>query len=203
MQVHYSTWLSTKLQRAEAQILVTAADDWQQQFLAIARIVRPQGRQGEVAAEILTDFSARFDNLRQAFLEQPGGSPNPVRVEGAWSHRGRIILKLEGVDSIEAADRLRNRHLLIRREERTQLPPHHYYVSDLVGCRVVTHSRQPHEVGRVIAVEPTGGVDLLYVRRRDGRETLIPLAEAICTEIDPDGKLIVIEAPEDLLDLNA
>ncbi len=180
---------------------VTAGEEWQQ-YVAIARIVRPQGRRGEVAAEVLTDFSARFASLRQAFLEQPGKPPDSVQVEDAWPHLGRIILKLEGVDSIEAANRLRHRHLLIRREERVYLPPHRYYVSDLVGCRVVTHSDLTYEVGMVTAVEPTGGVDLLHVRRSDGREALIPLAEAICTRIDPENKLIVVAPPEELLDLN-
>ena len=51
------------------------------QFLAIARILRPQGRKGEVAAEILTDFPARFQQLQSVFLEVPGQAPKPVSLE--------------------------------------------------------------------------------------------------------------------------
>ena len=176
--------------------------DWPEQFLAIARIVKPQGRRGEVAAEILTDFPERFDSLRQVFLERPGCQPSSAVVESAWTHKGRIILKFAGVDSIDEANRLRSLHVLIRHEERRELPAHHYYVSDLVGCRVITEHEEHRELGTVTEVESTGGVDLLHVRRPDGRELLIPLAEAVCTRIDLEGKLIVVEPPEALLDLN-
>jgi 16S rRNA processing protein RimM len=176
--------------------------DLSERFLAIARIVKPQGRRGEVAAEILTDVPARFDSLRRTYLEHPGHMPNSTVVERAWMHKGRIILKFAGIDSIEDANRLRNLSVLIRHEERKALPAHHYYVSDLVGCRVITQDNGPREVGTVTEVEPTGGVDLLHVSRRDGRELLIPLAEAVCTRIDPEGKRIVVEPPEGLLDLN-
>ena len=185
--------------KPEAQSVVL---DWPEQFLAIARIVKPQGRRGEVAAEILTDFPARFDSLRQVFVECPGRQPKSAVVESTWRHKGRIILKFAGVDSIDEAQRLRSLHILIRREERAELPAHHYYVSDLVGCRVITEREGHRELGTVTDVEPTGGVDLLHVKRLDGRELLIPLAEAVCTRIDLEGKLIVVEPPEALLDLN-
>ena len=83
------------------------------QFLAIARILRPQGRKGEVAAEILTDFPGRFQQLQSVFLEVPGQAPKPVTVERGWPHKGRIILKFSGIDSIESASRLRGLQVLI------------------------------------------------------------------------------------------
>jgi 16S rRNA processing protein RimM len=172
------------------------------QFLAVARILRPQGRRGEVAAEIFTDFPARFENLQGAFLEAPGQAPRPVTVERAWPHKGRVILKLAGIDSIESASRLRGLQLLIPWEQRSPLPPHHYYLWELRGCRVIWE-RQGEEIGTVTDVEPTGGVALLHVERREGKgEVLIPLAQEICTRIDPAGKTIVIDPPEDLLELN-
>ena len=183
----------------EAQSVV---GDWPEQFVAIARIVKPQGRRGEVAAEILTDFPSRFNKLRQVFLERPDRQPESAVVESACTHKGRIILKFAGIDSIDDANRLRSLHVLIRHEERRELPAHHYYVSDLVGCRVITKHGKYRELGVVTEVEPTGGVDLLHIRRPGGRELLIPLAEALCTRIDPEGKLIVVEPPEALLDLN-
>jgi 16S rRNA processing protein RimM len=114
-----------------------------------------------------------------------------------------VILKLSGIDSIEGACRLRGLHLLIPWEERTALPPHHYYLWELRGCRVVWE-RQGKEIGTVTDVEPTGGVALLHVARREGKdEVLIPLAQDICTRLDPAGKIIVIDPPEDLLELNS
>ena len=184
-----------------------------EQFLAIARISRPQGRRGEVAAEILTDFLERFAEIRRVYVESPGGSPEPRDIEKAWLHKGRVVLKLAGVDSIEAAERLRGCHVLIRREERMPLAAGRYYEWELEGCRVVREQGGAlSEVGTVTGVERTGGVELLRVAlsplERGGkpggkpREALIPLAQAICTRIDLQAKLIVIDPPDDLLDLN-
>jgi 16S rRNA processing protein RimM len=180
-------------------------------FLAVARISRPQGRRGEVAAEILTDFPERFETLQEAHLETPGRDPEPCVIESSWFHKGRVILKLAGVDSIDAAERLRGRHVLVPQEEKAPLPAHQYYVADLVGCRVVRQGTL-EEVGTVIDVDTTGGASVLRValttpagdakRSSKPREALVPLAQAICTRIDPAARVIVIDPPEDLLDLN-
>ena len=172
-------------------------------FLAVARILRPQGRRGEVAAEILTDFPERFEQLKGAFLEVPGQAPQPVSLERCWPHKGQIILKFSGTDSIERASLLRGLQLFIPWEQRAPLSPHQYYLCELQGCRVVWE-RRGLEIGTVVEVEPTGGVDVLHVRRPDEKsEVLIPLAQAICTRIDLATRTIVIDPPEDLLDLNA
>lgn len=175
------------------------------EFLAIARIVKPQGRQGEVAAEILTDFPDRFAQLRRAYLQKPGQVPEAVLVEKAWPHKGRLILKFSGVDSINQASRLRGRLVLVPWQERIPLPAHHYYVWELKGCRVVAEQQgTPRVIGTVTEVEPTGGVDLLHVTPSGRRRgiVLIPFAQEICRRIDTGTKTIVIDPPEDLLELN-
>jgi 16S rRNA processing protein RimM len=182
-----------------------SAETGADQFLAIARVIRPQGRRGEVVAEILTDFPERFENLTSAFRENHGGPPRAVTVENCWPHKGRMVLKFSGVDSIDEAERLRGLHLFIRREERLALPENHYYVSDLEGCRVIRKlDGVEHEVGIVTEVERAGGADLLHVAPAGDRakEVLVPLAQDICKRIDTAAKVIVIEPPENLLEVN-
>jgi 16S rRNA processing protein RimM len=137
------------------------------------------------------------------FLENPGKPPQSIKVENVWPHKGRVVIKFSGVDSIASASGLKGRHVLILAEERMPLPPNHYYLWELQGCRVVTerHGKRV-EVGTVTDIEPTGGVDVLHVATSRG-EVLIPLAQAICTKIDTQARTILIEPPEDLLDLNA
>jgi len=172
-------------------------------YLAVARITKPQGRRGEVSAEILTDFPERFTAEGEVYLEAPDGKPEKVAIESAWPHKGRIILKFAGVESIRAAEELRGRHVLIRKEQRVPLTEGHYYFWELEGCRVVRRAASGTvEVGRVTSVEPTPGVALLHVSTVKG-EVLIPLADDICTRIDPAAKTIWIEPPEELLDLNS
>ncbi|HEV2176317.1 MAG TPA: ribosome maturation factor RimM [Terriglobia bacterium] len=176
-------------------------------FLAIARIARPQGRRGEVAAEILTDFPERLERLRRVWLaapeSTPSSAPREATIESAWPHKGRMVLKFAGVDSIDAANALRGLHVLVSRQDRVALPDHSYYVWELEGCQVVAERAAGGDmVGTVTAVEPTGGVPNLRVARPGGGEVLIPLAQEICTRIDVAGKRIVVNPPEDLLDLN-
>ena len=170
-------------------------------FLAIACVVRPQGRRGEVLAAILSDFPARFRELRHAFLaSQP---PVAVSVEHAWLHKGKVVLKFRGVDSISEAESLKGRYVLIPQEERTALADGRFYLWELEGCRVVVENGgKERTLGKVTEVERTGGVDLLHVSEAS-REVLIPLAQSICRRIDPEAKLIVVDPPADLLDLNA
>ena len=170
-------------------------------FLAIARILRPQGRKGEVAAEVTTSFPDRFRGLGTVFLAVPGQPPRAVRLENSWPHKGQIVLKLSGIDSIESAEALRGLELLIPWEERTVLPPQTYYVCELEGCHVV--GRDGREIGTVTEVEATGGVDILHVRAAAGRsDILIPLAQEICTRVDTAARIIVIDPPADLIGLN-
>ncbi len=171
-------------------------------FLAVARIVRPQGRHGEVVAEILTDFPQRFRDTRHVFLETAGTAPISMELEKAWHHKGRIVLKFPGIDSIEKASALRGRHVLVPVEEKTALPLNHYYLWQLQGCRVLQERKgEVEEVGTVTEVESTGGVDLLHVATPRG-EVLIPFAQEICRRIDTQAQTIVIDPPEDLLELN-
>lgn len=180
-------------------------------FIAIARIVRPQGRHGEVSAELMTDFPSRFQEVRRVFLangsfEDAGESGDALRemeLERAWLHQGRIVLKLGGIDSISQAEELRGLTVLIPFQERVPLPANTYYWPEIEGCRVLTGPPEARvAIGTVTAIEPTGGVPLLHVNSPGRAEVLIPFAQDICREIDPEAKFIVIDPPEDLLELN-
>jgi 16S rRNA processing protein RimM len=175
-------------------------------WLAIARILRPRGRRGEVVADVLTDFPERFVTIRRAFLENAEAGPQPVEIAETWWHQGRLILRFAGVDSISQAERLRGRLLLIPQRERVALGENRYYLWELIGCEVLCRgSRAP--LGEVTGVEPTGGVELLRVQASGSGiagsgELLIPFAQEICPEIDVGARRIVIDPPEGLLDLN-
>lgn len=178
-------------------------------YLAIARILKPQGRRGEVFAEIMTDFPQRFQALNQVYLEGAGNAshaPRSIGLEDAWPHKGQMVLKFAGVDTIDEAERLRGLHVLIPFEERVPLPQGSYYWSELQGCRVAIEiDGATEEIGTVTGVEPTAGVPLLHIARNapGHDEVLVPLARDICKKIDPEAKRIVINPPEDLLDLNS
>ncbi|MGC2330961.1 MAG: ribosome maturation factor RimM [Candidatus Acidiferrales bacterium] len=181
--------------------------------VTVARVLRPHGRRGEVAAEILTDFPERLAQLKQAYLydgkrdaardagahaEQIG---RRVVVRSCWlshSRGGQAIFHFEGSDSISDAEKLAGLEVRIPLAERAPLPVGSYYMTDLVGCEV-------HEKGAVVGtvrdVEFTGGTPLLAVDSPQG-EVLIPLAEEICVNVDLAARRIDVVLPEGLRELN-
>lgn len=169
-------------------------------LVAVARVVKVRGLRGEVVAELLTDFPERFENLERLIAVAPNGERRTLFLEEHWLQRGRIVFKFAGYDSVEAATALIGYELTVPEAERVELPEDVFYDWELVGCRVETVEGE--EIGRVREVLRTGGAAevLLVEGKETKREHLIPLAETICIEIDIEGKLIRIDAPEGLLE---
>ena len=173
--------------------------------VTIARIVRPHGRRGEVAAEILTDFPERITKLKSALLWDGNAAPRRVAVRSAWlsqSHGGQAIFHFEGSDSISDAEKLVGLEVQVPLGERMTLPGGSYYISDLAGCEVRENGAA---IGRVHDVQFTGedvaGTPILIVDSPRG-EVLIPLAQEICVRIDTQAREIDVLLPEGLRDLN-
>jgi 16S rRNA processing protein RimM len=173
--------------------------------LTIARVVRPHGRRGEVAAEILTDFPARLTTLTSAQLWDGRSAPRQVQVRSCWLSRsrgGQAVFHFEGSDSISDAERLTGLEVQIPLADRMPLAGSSYYVTDLIGCRV---REREETMGRVSGVQFTGeqvaGTPILVIDAPEG-ELLIPLAQEICVRIDTAAGEIDVVLPEGLRDLN-
>jgi 16S rRNA processing protein RimM len=164
------------------------------ELVLVGRVVKPQGRHGEVAVQCLSDRPDRFPTLRRAFLPGEDGQAREVRVERAWPHKGRFVLKLADVDSIEAAERLRGLELRIAEEELAPLPEGSYYHHQLTGLRVLDESGAL--LGRVDEVLETGGEARVLAVRGEGGETLIPLAAEFVRRVDVERGLLVVHKPE-------
>jgi len=170
----------------------------------VARLVRPQGRRGEILADLLTDFPERFAERRRLYLLVSESSPQPereVRLERYWLHKGRIVLKFSGVDSINDAEAVRDLLVAIPASERAPLTDHAVYISDLIDCEIVDLTSASTQVGRIADVDREAG--LLVVRPTGGEELLIPFAEDYLVAIDIANKHIEMRLPGGLLDINA
>lgn len=174
--------------------------------VSLARIVRPQGRRGEVAAVLLTDFPERLTRLRNAFLWNGTAEPRPVAIRSCRlePRRKLAVFHFEGCDSIDEAQSLVGFDIQVPLADRLPLPAGSYYVTDLIGCAVIEPGAGGR-LGSVIDVQPTGehvaGTPLLLVETPQG-ELLIPLASEICREIDLVARRIVVVLPGGLAGLN-
>lgn len=165
-------------------------------LVAIGRLVKPQGRRGEVVAESFSDRPERFPTLRTAYVPGPDGQARPVTVTSCWPHKGRFVLKLQGVDSIDEAELYRGMELRIGEEELAPLPAGSYYHHQLRGLRVFDPNGAP--LGEVADLLMTGEVPVLVVRGPGG-ELLIPLAEAFVLSVDLEGGRLVATRPETMV----
>jgi 16S rRNA processing protein RimM len=170
-----------------------------EELISVARIVRPQGRHGEVIADLLTNFPDRFARLDVARVMFSSGEILALELQNYRLHKGRIILKFAGYDSINQAEELRNAQVMVTRSQLVELPEDTYYDFDLVDCEVLTSEGKL--IGRVAGVQNYGAAPLLVVAGEDKREYLIPLALSICVDIDVARKRVVINPPEGLLEL--
>ena len=174
------------------------------QRVTLARIARPRGIRGEVIADLLTDFPERLTELKRVFLAASSGRPveREMRIRRCSLHQGRAVFHFEGVDTVEAAEKLRGCEVQVPFSERIALPAGKYFVSDLAGCEVYELSEGKEVVVGVIRDLSTDtGTPLLVVDSSRG-ELLIPFAEDICRRIDVAGRRIEVVLPEGLLDLN-
>lgn len=171
--------------------------------VTVARILRPRGLRGELAAEILTDFPERLPKLREVWLADGRSAPRRVQVRRCWlspSRGGQAIFHFDGVENVEVAERLRGCEVQIPLEQRAKLDPGNYYVGELIGCEV-WEAGAAAAMGAVRDVEFPGGVPLLAVETPEG-EILVPLAAEFCVRIDVSAKRIDVALPEGLRDLN-
>jgi 16S rRNA processing protein RimM len=191
-------------------------------WTALAHLLRPQGRRGEILAELLTDFPDRLANGLQVFLAAPGfaGAANDAHsasVSGSWSptgrNAGRVVIQFAEIDSISLAEPLGGLDVLIPDAELMPLEEDAAYIADLLGCSVFNLAADESElVGQVIAVDfpttPDGSrrlpdaAPLLTVETRAGDEVLIPYVKAFLVHLDVAGRRMEMRLPEGLVELN-
>jgi 16S rRNA processing protein RimM len=184
---------------------MTTPEDW----VWLAQIRHPQGRKGEVFAEILTDFPEKFAERRRLWLLGDSGAgsvalPREVELIAHWPHKGGIVLHFAGVDSISAAETLKGLIVAVPRSERAALAEDEVYTGDLIGCALIdVAGAEPVTVGEIESVDRTAGpVALLVVSGATG-EILIPFAKSYLRKIDLGAKRVEMALPAGLVDLNA
>ncbi len=174
--------------------------------MTLAVLRRAWGRRGELSAESLSRGPERFQAGQEVWAFRPdaaASSPQRLEVESAWQHKGRLILKFRGVDSISAAELLEGAEVRTRMDQRAALREGEYYQSDLVGCEVIDR-RTGERLGTVSGWEEYGAAPLIAIEREGaGEPLLIPFARSICVEVDLAARRVVVELPEGLKDLNA
>lgn len=171
-------------------------------FITLARVVKTQGRIGEVAAEVHSDVPDRFSvGMKLSALAKSGDSRREIEIEELWPHKGLLVLKFFGIDSISDAEALIGSELQVPRADRAELEQGWNYVSDLVGCVVFDHGSK---IGQIEDIQfGAGEAPLLIVAGSNGSKYDVPFAEAYLEAVDLKQKQVRMKLPQGMLEVNA
>jgi 16S rRNA processing protein RimM len=173
--------------------------NWEAMVL-VGTVARPHGIRGDVVINPETDFVDERFAVGMLLWTRVDGVVEPLKVARAALGGRRPIVGFEGASEVPHAERLTGVELRVPEEALAALEPGEYYLHQLAGCRVETTAGQV--VGEVARVEGAMGASLLVVARPDDGEVLIPFAASLCPTVDVEHRLIVVDAPEGLLDVN-
>jgi 16S rRNA processing protein RimM len=132
------------------------------------------------------------------------GERRDVKIEDLWPHKSSLVLKFQGIETINDAEPFVGAELQLPSSERANLEAGWTYLSDLIGCTVFDGQQ---EIGAIEDVQfGAGEAPLLVVRNKDGKAKLpyeIPFAEAFLEKLDLKQKQVRMNLPEGLLEVNA
>jgi 16S rRNA processing protein RimM len=167
-------------------------------LLLVGRVMRPHGLAGEVSAEILSDFPERFAP-GTSLIWRREGQERRLTISSARPHGRRLLLAFEGVADAAAARALSGGDLAVPRSEAFPAPEGFFYSHEIRGWRC----ENPEGVALGIAdgLESSPAGPLLSVETGDGRIALVPFVAAIVLKVDREGRRIVLDPPEGLLEL--
>jgi 16S rRNA processing protein RimM len=164
------------------------------EFITIGQVIAPWGIKGKLKVTIATDFPQRFAPRSQVYIDR-----KPMTIASAEWHKGQVIIKLDTIDGIEEAEKLRGQAVEIHHSQLKSLPEGQYYHFQLIGLEVWT--TQGELLGRVSQILTAESNDNYVVSGNKG-EILIPAIEDVVKSIDLESGRIIIEAIEGLLNLN-
>lgn len=159
------------------------------EYIEIGQIVNTNGLKGVVKVNPFTDDISKFEELKYVYI-QLKSELKKVKIEQVRYNKNQVLLKLEGIDSIEEAEKYRNFYLKTEKESQEDLGEDTYYIVDLIGLDV--YSDKNEYLGKIEDVFPTGSNDVYVVKDNLGKQILIPAIADVVKEVDLKNKKMII-----------
>ena len=162
-------------------------------FLAVAKIHKPHGLNGEVSVELLSDFPERLVKGKQLFI---GEKRIPIQIETIRKTDKKYLITFVDHDTRDSIESFRNQIVYIQGEGLPVLPENEFYHHDLIGMRVM--SLEDQEIGVLVEIIRTGANDVYVIKPHDPdeKEVLIPAIRSVVKKVDIDSNKIVIKLQE-------
>jgi 16S rRNA processing protein RimM len=168
-------------------------------YLNVGKIVNTHGIRGEIRVISRTDFpELRYKKGNSLYLfKQNETNPIEVKIESHRTHKNFDLLTLEGYNSLNDVEPLKNGILKIKEEQKHSLEKNEFYYHEIIGCVVKT--TEGEEIGKIKEILSPGANDVWVIQRKGQKDALIPYIEQIVKEVDVENKMVTIEVMEGLL----
>lgn len=168
------------------------------ELLQVGIISSTHGIRGEVKVFPTTDDATRFRKLKEVILDT-GRERLILQIEGVKFFKKFAILKFKGYDNINDIEKYKGKDLLIHRDQAVKLKEDEYFVTDLMGLKVV--AEEGTVLGILKEVIPTGANDVYVVQPENGKELLLPAIKDCILNVDLEKGIMTIHLMDGLLDL--
>ena len=166
------------------------------EYTIVGKIINSHGIKGEVKVYPLTDDIQRFEQLKEA---DRGDNKVVVNVDGVKYHKGSVILKFKEYDDINQILKYKDSFVFVNDEDRIILPENHYFIYDLIGCKVV--DTDGNAIGNLKDVLQGHSNDVYVIEDGDDfKEYLIPAVKEFVKQVNIDEKLITIDPIEGMIE---
>lgn len=163
----------------------------------IGKILNAHGVRGELKVEPLTDNPERYKILEQVYLEDRKKNYTLYDVEFVRFHKGNVLIKLAGIDDMDAAKLVKNQHLAINKSDRMPLEEGAYYIDDLIGLQVFEDDRP---IGVLKDVLQPGANDVYVLDSTIYPDLYIPALKSVILSVDLENKRMDVKLPKGLVD---
>lgn len=167
-----------------------------EEYFEIGQIVNTSGLKGILKIKPFTDDIKKFSNLKTIYIKTKKGLTE-FKIEQVRYVKNMVMIKLDGIDTVEEAEKYRNLYIKVLRDQEEKLEEGSYYVVDILGCKVNTDTNQ--ELGKIVDVFQTGSNDVYVVKDEQGKQILLPAIKQVIKNVDIKNKIITVHLLEGLV----
>lgn len=167
------------------------------EYLQIGKIVNTHGVKGEVRLIPLTNDPHRFDELEWIYVEK-GIEKIKYTIKDVKYTKGSVVLKLSGIDTMEAAQALRDCFVVVDRSHAVKLPEDSFFICDILGSTVIDENEKV--LGQLVDILQTGSNDVYIIKNETGKELLLPALKSVVRKISPEQQRIDVTVPKGLFE---
>ena len=160
--------------------------------IEIGKIVNTHGLKGHIKVEPWCDGIETFEYLSRVFIKNTGYKIESVKVQ-----KNLFLLKLEGINSVEEAETLKNTVLYAQEDEMPPLPEGVYYIKDIIGLDVYDGEKY---IGEIIDWIETGANNVYVIKRNEGKDVLIPAIDSVIKHVDIENNKMSVNMLEGLME---